>query len=93
MNDTRRGFIKLLNTVVSGKVDKVIIENKDRLTRFGFETLVFMFRQHNVEIEMTQVQPKTEYDELASDLMMLIASFSGKLYRKRALEREKNNKE
>ena len=90
LNDTRKGFIKLLEIVTSGKVDKVIVENKDRLTRFGYETLVYLFRQHGVEIEITQTQPKTEYDELAQDLMMLIASFSGKLYRKRALERKNN---
>ena len=71
-------------------MDKVIVENKDRLTRFGYETLVYLFRQHGVEIEITQAQPKTEYDELVQDLMMLIASFSGKLYRKRALERKNN---
>lgn len=88
LNDTRKGFIKLLNIVTSGKVDKVIIENKDRLTRFGYETLVYLFRQYNVEIEVIQPQPKTQYDELAQDLMMLIASFSGKLYRKRTLERK-----
>lgn len=89
----RKGFRKLLSLVVSGKVDRVVIENKDRLTRFGYETLVFMFHHHNVDIELVQIQPKTEYDELTADLMMLIASFSGKLYRKRQLEREKQTKD
>jgi len=71
----------------------VIVENKDRLTRFGYDTLAFLFRQHNVEIELTSALPKTEYDELANDLMMLIASFSGKLYRRRAIQRKKEEKE
>jgi putative resolvase len=89
LNDTRKGFLKLLEVVTSGRVQRVIVENKDRLTRFGYETLVYLFRQNGVEIEVTQAQPKTEYDELAQDLMMLIASFSGKLYRRRALARKK----
>ena len=93
LNDMRKGFRKLLSLVVSGKVDRVVIENKDRLTRFGYETLVFMFHHHHVDIELVQIQPKTEYDELTADLMMLIASFSGKLYRKRQLEREKQTKD
>ena len=93
LNDRRKGFIKLLHAVTSGNIDKVIIENKDRLTRFGFETLVYFFRSHNVEIEVAQNQSANDYDELSNDLMMLIASFSGKLYRKRALERLKNDRD
>lgn len=93
MNDKRKGFMKLLELVTSGKVDKVIIENKDRLTRFGFDMLTYMFRSYDVEIEIVQNRSDDEYQDLAQDIMMLIASFSGKLYRKRALERRKTQTE
>ena len=93
MNDKRKGFMKLLELVTSGKVDKVIIENKDRLTRFGFDMLTYMFRSYDVEIEIVQNRSDDEYQDLAHDIMMLIASFSGKLYRKRALERRKTQTE
>ena len=93
LNDKRKGFMKLLELVTSGKVDKVIIENKDRLTRFGFDMLTYMFRSYDVEIEIVQNRSDDEYQDLAQDIMMLIASFSGKLYRKRALERRKTQTE
>ena len=93
LNDKRKVFMKLLELVTSRKVDKVIIENKDRLTRFGFDMLTYMFRSYDVEIEIVQNRSDDEYQDLAQDIMMLIASFSGKLYRKRALERRKTQTE
>ena len=52
-----------------------------------------MFRSYDVEIEIVQNRSDDEYQDLAQDIMMLIASFSGKLYRKRALERRKTQTE
>ena len=43
INDKRKGFLKLCNLVVNDKVDKVIIEHKDRLTRFQYDLILFFF--------------------------------------------------
>ena len=37
MNENRVEFNKLIKEVIDGKIDKVYITYKDRLTRFGFE--------------------------------------------------------
>ena len=34
LSDTRIGFVKLTNLVINKEISKVIIEHKDRLTRF-----------------------------------------------------------
>ncbi len=39
LNDRRRGFIKLCDMVTSGNIDVVVVEHKDRLSRFGFNML------------------------------------------------------
>ena len=96
LNDKRKGFIKLCNLVVNKKINKVIIEHKDRLTRFQYNLIEFFFNSYGVEIELLDKKEYTEQEELVNDMMMLIASFSGRLYSARAKENRKklkNNKD
>ena len=80
LNDKRKGFIKLCNLVVNKKISKVIIEHKDRLTRFQYNLIEFFFNSYGVEIELLDKKEYTQQEELVNDMMMLIASFSGRLY-------------
>lgn len=93
LNDKRKGFIKLCNLVVNKKINKVIIEHKDRLTRFQYNLIEFFFNSYGVEIELLDKKEYTEQEELVNDMMMLIASFSGSLYSARAKENRKKCKE
>lgn len=93
LNDKRKGFIKLCNLVVNGKINKVVIEHKDRLTRFQYNLIEFFFNSYGVEIELLDKKEYTEQEELVNDMMMLIASFSGRLYLARAKENAKKRKE
>ena len=92
LNDKRKGFTKLCNLVVNKKIDKVIIEHKDRLTRFQYNLIEFFFNSYGVEIELLDKKEYTEQEELVNDMMMLIASFSGKVYSLRAQENRKKRK-
>lgn len=89
LNDKRKGFIKLCNLVLNGKINKVVIEHKDRLTRFQYNLIEFFFNSYGVEIELLDKNEYTEQEELVNDMMMLIASFSGRLYSARAKENKK----
>ncbi len=93
LNDKRKGFVKLCKLVVEGKIDKVVIEHKDRLTRFQYNLIEFFFNSYGVEIELLDKKEYTEQEELVNDMMMLIASFSGRLYSARAKENNKKRKE
>jgi putative resolvase len=93
INDKRKGFMKLCNLVVNQKVNKVVIEHKDRLTRFQYNLIEFFFKSYGVDIELTDKKEYTEQEELVNDMMMLIASFSGRLYSARARENNKKRKE
>lgn len=96
LNDKRKGFTKLCNLVVNKKISKVIIEHKDRLTRFQYNLIEFFFNSYGVEIELFDKKEYTKQEELVNDMMMLIASFSGRLYSARAKENRKklkNNKD
>lgn len=92
LNDKRKGFVKLCKLVIDKKINKVIIEHKDRLTRFQYNLIEMFFNSYGVEIELVDKKEYTEQEELVNDMMMLIASFSGKLYSQRAKENAKNRK-
>lgn len=89
LSDTRSGFLKLTKLVVDKKVNKIIIEHKDRLTRFQFNFIKLMFDSYGVEVVCVEKNDVSEDEELVNDIMMLMASFSGKLYGKRSTKRRK----
>ena len=86
LNDKRKGFVKLCKLVTEKKINKVVIEHKDRLTRFQYNLIEFFFNSYGVDIELTDKKEYTEQKELVNDMIMLIASFSGRLYSARAKE-------
>ena len=93
INDKRKGFVKLCKLITDKKINKVVIEHKDRLTRFQYNLIEFFFNSYGVEIELLDKKDYTEQEELANDMMMLIASFSGRLYSARAKENAKKRKQ
>ena len=93
INDKRKGFVKLCKLITDKKINKVVIEHKDRLTRFQYNLIEFFFNSYGVDIELTDKKEYTEQEELVNDMMMLIASFSGRLYSARVKETQgKENK-
>lgn len=92
LSDTRAGFVKLSNLVINKKITHVIIENKDRLTRFQYNFVEKMFGSYGTKIICID-KPDDEGDkEFINDLMMIIASFSGRLYGSRSAKRRKEQK-
>lgn len=69
----------LVDMVISGQVNKVFIMYKDRLVRFGFELLQFIFKRYGVEIEIINHQNNTIEEELVTDLIQLVTDLSPKL--------------
>lgn len=92
LSDTRAGFVKLSNLVIGKKITHVVIENKDRLTRFQYNFVEKMFCSYGVKVICID-KPDDEGDkEFINDLMMIIASFSGRLYGSRSAKRRKEQK-
>jgi len=92
LNDTRNGLNKLINLVIDKKINKVIIEHKDRLTRFQYNLIEKFFNSYGVEIIHVEKNDVSEEEDLATDIVSLMASFSGKLYGKRSAKRRKEKK-
>lgn len=92
LSDTRVGFTKLVDLVIKKKISRIVIENKDRLTRFQYNLIKTFFNSYEVEIECIENKNISEEEEFVNDIMMLMASFSGKLYGKRSVKRKKELK-
>jgi len=84
MNENRKGLNSLISEIISGTVNKVVISNRDRLTRFGYGYLKSLFERYNCEIvEVNLTEDKTFEQELTDDLIAIIHHFSMKFYGKR----------
>lgn len=93
LSDTRHGFVKLMELVIAKKISKVVIEHKDRLTRFQYNLIERFFNSYGVQIERVDTgEDVSEEEELVNDIMMLMASFSVN-YGKRSAKRRKQKKE
>lgn len=95
LNDNRKQLNNLLDSVMNNEVDRIFINYKDRLTRFGFNYLMKICSKHNTEIIIVSndMNNKTLQEELAEDIISVIQSFSGKLYGMRSKVKEEVDKE
>jgi predicted site-specific integrase-resolvase len=86
LNDNRTKLIKLLKRK---DYDILLVENKDRLTRFGFNYIETLLNNNDKEIIVVN---KTDDDktDLIQDLVSIIYSFSARMY---GLRRKKNKQE
>lgn len=75
MNDNRRELWKMLDT----KPTHIVVEHKDRLTRFGFNYLNKLLKNINCEIIVINLDREDETD-LIKDLVSIITSFCCRIY-------------
>ena len=82
LDDSRKGLLTLIDMIQQGKVNRVFVLHKDRLTRFGYHYLEKICEFHGVSIVFVsgETESKSQSEELADDIIALIHSFSGKLY-------------
>jgi predicted site-specific integrase-resolvase len=80
LNDSRPKLLKILK---ARKATKIVVEHKDRLTRFGFEYIKTLFP----ECEIVVVNVTEDKDDLMQDFVSLVTSFCARLYGQRRTKR------
>lgn len=85
VNDKRKELQKILE---NKKITTIIIENKDRLTRFGFNYIETLLKNNGTEI-LVMNELKSEKDELIQDFISIITSFCARIYGQRRLNNKK----
>ena len=82
MSGDRPKLQELIREVITGNIELVVIENKDRLVRFGFDILEQIFKYYNTKILVLNdsLENKTYEQELTDDLISIIHYFTMKSY-------------
>lgn len=89
--EKRKDFFRLLDEVLDGRVEKVVITYKDRLSRVGFDLFYHLFRKYHCDIiVMSEIgSVKLDSEEVFEEIISLLHCFSMKLYSKRKAKKIK----
>jgi predicted site-specific integrase-resolvase len=80
LNDKRSELQKMLT---NEKITTIVIENKDRLTRFGFNYLETLLNRMGVEIIVASELDNSDKNDLMSDFISIVTSFCTRIYGQR----------
>lgn len=90
MNYHKKGLKRLLDAIIDGQVGRLVITHKDRLLRFGAELVFAICEARNVEVVILNQGEDTSFEEdLAKDVLEIIAVFSARLYGSRSRKNQK----
>ena len=82
MSSDRKGFNYVCQEIIKGNVELLVIENKDRLLRFGYEIFEDFFKYFGTKLLVLNdtLENKTYEQELTEDLISIIHYFTMKSY-------------
>ena len=82
MTSDRKEFQEVLRMIIQGEVELLVVENKDRLVRFGYEILEQIFKYFGTKILVLNdiLENKSYEQELTEDLISIIHYFTMKNY-------------
>ena len=83
--EKRKGFFEMMDEILEGHVERVVVTYKDRLSRIGFDLFQHLFKKYNCEIMvMSEVgSVKLDTQEVFEEIVSLLHCYSMKLYSSR----------
>ncbi len=84
VNDNRVKFLALLE---DQRITRIVVEHKDRATRFGFRYVEVLLRRQGRTLEVVNLADNDREDVL-HDLVSVIYSFAARLYGQRRAKRK-----
>lgn len=89
--EKHKDFFAMLDDVIDGKVERIVIAYKDRLSRVGFDLFRHLFKHYNCEIVvMSDVgSEKLDSQEIFEEIISLLHCYSIKLYSSRRVQKIK----
>ena len=90
LNYQKRGLRKLIQSICSGTIDRLVLTHKDRLLRFGAELIFSLCEQFGVEVVIINKTESASFeDDLVQDVLEIITVFSARLYGARSHKNQK----
>ena len=83
--EKRKEFFIMLDDILAGKVERVVVTYKDRLSRVGFDLFLHLFQKYHCEIVVMSEVGSVGLDsqEISEEIISLLHCYSAKLYNKR----------
>ena len=91
--ENRKDFFAMLDEIIAGKIDTVVITYKDRLSRIGFNLFTHLFEKYNCKIiVMSEIgSTKLDSEEIFEEIISLLHCYSMKLCSKRCVQKIKED--
>jgi putative resolvase len=80
MNFKRKQFLRLVDQILAGEVERVIVAHQDRLARFGYSLFVHLCHTHQCQLVVMRSELLSPEQELVQDLITITHCFSSRLY-------------
>lgn len=80
LNYNRKMWNKLIKECMEGRVKTIIISNKDRFIRFGFDWYESLLKDYGTNIIIVNNESMSPQEEMIQDLISIIHVFSCKVY-------------
>ena len=81
LNENRRKLQSAYGMLREKKADLLLVESKDRLSRFGFDYLKSLAESYSASVEVVNGDVKKDaMQELVEDMISIVTIFSAKLY-------------
>jgi putative resolvase len=77
INWKRKGFQKILELAMLGELEEIVVAHRDRLCRFAFELVEFIFQKNNVRlVVLDRNDYKSGEAKLADDILSIVHVYS-----------------
>ncbi len=80
LNYNRKKWNKLLDDVMENRIKTIIITNKDRFIRFGYDWFEKFCEKFNTKIIIVKNETLSPKEELVQDMIAILHEFSCRLY-------------
>ena len=80
LNYNRKKWNKLLDEVMENKIKTIVISNKDRFIRFGYDWFEKFCEKFNTNIIIVNNETLSPNEELVQDIISILHVFSCRLY-------------
>ena len=70
----------LVDAILDGQIERVVLAHQDRLARFGYHLLVHLCHTHQCELLVMNTEELSPEHELVQDLITITHGFSSRLY-------------
>ena len=79
LNFKRKQFLRLVDDIVDGQVERVVLAHQDRLVRLDYPLLVHLCQTYSCELVVMDAKAVSPERELVQDLITITDCFSSRV--------------